>query len=100
MRKISDIDDGTSKNVIHCKNKAEADLICNMLHDMGKTWESGASYLNNSGYREEEGGSCYNPGFGIKYDYNYYKHYCPTKIKIYKASDFLPRKSLLSWLGL
>lgn len=52
---IFDINNYKGKYVMHCKTSEEAQDFCNYLHNIGKKWQTGESYLtrtNHQLYRE------------------------------------------------
>lgn len=54
MKKLSEI---KNKELIQCKTKEQATALCNKLHELGKKWYNGSSYLDNSCWNKDD--DCY-----------------------------------------
>jgi hypothetical protein len=48
MSKKFNLDDYKGKYVMHCKTEEEAEDFCRVLHEAGRTWRAGNSYLKDS----------------------------------------------------
>lgn len=44
MKKFS-LDYYEGKYAMHCDTKEKAEIFCNYLHKMGRTWRNGKSYI-------------------------------------------------------
>lgn len=51
--------DSKKKLVIHCKTLEEAIIFCKASDKLGKTWSSGASYLDQTHWDRHEFETCY-----------------------------------------
>lgn len=56
--KVTDLKEN---EVIHCKTEAEAIRICKLMHEAGKTWSSGDSYLDYNNWIKYQDRTCYHP---------------------------------------
>lgn len=74
--------------VMICKTREESEMFCRLLHDEGRTWNNGESYLREDHFIPFEGtGYAFNRGqysSAKTFEESYYrKHY-----KIYNFSQF------------
>lgn len=63
MKKFS-LDYYEGKYAMHCDTKEKAEIFCNYLHKMGRTWRNGKSYTFLKWFTyEDETVYCFNHGF-------------------------------------
>lgn len=55
------ISDLKVNELIHCKTKAEAIRICKLMHEAGKTWSFGDSYLDYNHWDMYQNKTYYHP---------------------------------------
>lgn len=65
MQKFN-INDYDQKYVMHCKTQTEADEFTMYLDSLGFRWFGGLSYLDNSHWSEDRGGTCYRFHMGMR----------------------------------
>lgn len=79
--------------VMWCKTEEEAKDFCRVMHESGRKWGSGDSYIECSRFADHLGETCYNFNNG-SYSYkNWYKRYNFT---ILKWEDFMEKEFTLS----
>lgn len=71
--------------VMHCRNREEIDIFRQYLHDEGKTWSSGRSYIDNTHPLEND--ICFRFNVGVRGTYDEYLNY-PEGMEILEFSDF------------
>ena len=52
---------------MHCKTEKEAEIFREYLHSIGRTWNSGDSYLSKSYWNTYKESICYNNLYEITY---------------------------------
>ena len=67
------IEDYKGKYVMHCKTEEEAEIFCEYLHSIERTWSSGVSYLSESYWYIYKELTCYNFNYGTYDDKPYYE---------------------------
>lgn len=88
MSKKFNFEDYKGNYVMCCKTIEEAMDFCRVMHEAGKTWDSGESYLKTSNWGLYEGGVCYNFNDGLWGTINTYT----GKSKILYWSDFMDKE--------
>lgn len=68
-----DIKDYPGKYLMHCASKQEGDMFTKYLHECGRKWIGGRSYLNNSCWNSVHGGTTYRFNYGTCCDLDWYK---------------------------
>lgn len=63
MRMEFDINEYQGKFAMHCKTEDEAKVFCKYLHDIGKRWNNGDSFLDKTYFFDHQENTCY--AFGI-----------------------------------
>ena len=84
-----DINKYKGKYVMHCKTSEEAQDFCNYLHNIGKKWQTGGSYLTRTNYEVYQENTVYyfNKGaFGNTYAAELHEY------KILEWSDFMNKE--------
>lgn len=85
MKKFS-LDYYEGKYAMHCDTKEKAEIFCNYLHKMGRTWRSGKSYKytnwdtvkEETTYMFNEGSYCrvsFYKGVVLEFDDFYFEKY-------------------------
>lgn len=89
MSKKFNINDYPGKYVMHCKTEEEAEDFCRVLHEAGRTWRAGNSYLEYTYWEYHEECTCYNFNNGYMYDTGYY---LSNNYKILEWSAFMNKE--------
>lgn len=87
MSKKFNIEDYTGKYVMHCKTEEEAKDFCRVLHEAGRKWDGGGSYLQTTNWHDNL--MCYNFNTGLYSDIPFYLRHGFT---ILEWSDFMKKK--------
>lgn len=74
-----------SNTVMHCRNSEEIDMFKRYLHDSGKTWFSGRSYIDNEILLGDD--VCFRFNVGVRGTYGEYLN-SDENIEILEFSDF------------
>ena len=75
--------------VMHCKTEEEATDFCNYMHNIGRRWCSGESYLNRTCWDWYQKNTAYNFNGN---SYANVKFYIENKYTILEWSDFMKKK--------
>ena len=67
------INDYKGKYAMHCKTEKEAKSFCNYLHEHGKSWTNGDSYVRRTEWNKYKKDTCYNFNGAAYCDLDYYK---------------------------
>lgn len=67
------IDDHPGNVVMHCKTMAQAESFCQYLHDHGRTWCTGETYLDHNNWGGYGTNMAYRFNDGRYGDIEYYK---------------------------
>lgn len=81
---------------MHCKTKEEAESFCRFLHQNGRKWRTGDSYLEYDRWYNYEGDTVYyfNEGVYCNIEYAKWKEGCT----ILEWSDFVEDSEIVSEL--
>ena len=91
MNKKFNINDYPGKYVMHCKTEEEAKDFCRVLHEAGRTWCTGRSYIDRTNFKYDKGGTCYNFNIGAYAEKFYYTK--PNEdYTILEWSDFMNKE--------
>ena len=74
------------KWVMHCDNEEEAEYFCTFLHNAGRTWCTGSTYLGHTSWSTKGGGCCYAFNSGEYCDYDWFRQM--PQYKILEFEDF------------
>lgn len=80
---LSEFWNSKEKLVIHCNTKEKANKLLKAFDKIGKTWETGLSYLKMNYWYEYEKDTCYSN----KNLYEAISYYKTSQIKIYEFED-------------
>lgn len=83
------IDDYKGKYVMHCKTEKEAEIFCKYLHSIGRTWNTGDSYVPESYWDEYKESMCYSFNDGTYCDKHCFEERGYT---ILEMEDFMSKK--------
>lgn len=83
------IEDYKGKYVMHCKTEEEAEIFCKYLYSIGRTWNSGDSYLSKSYWDTYKESICYNFNEDLCCDKQYYEEEGYT---ILEMEDFMDKE--------
>lgn len=83
------IEDYKGKYVMHCKTEEEAEIFCEYLHSIGRTWSTGDSYLSESYWDRYKKSTCYNFNYGTYRDKQYYE---ADGYTILEMEDFMDKE--------
>lgn len=83
------IEDYKGKYVMHCKTEEEAEIFCKYLHSIGRTWNSGDSYLSKSYWDTYKESICYNFNEDLCCDKQYYE---ADGYTILEMEDFMDKE--------
>lgn len=89
------IEDYKGKYVMHCKTEEEAKVFCAYLDSIGRTWDTGDSYLSTNYWRTYKKSMCYNFNAGIYCDKEYYKK---EKYIILEMEDFMEENKNMDYV--
>ena len=83
-----------NKFVMHCKTLEESKTFCKYLDSVGRKWESGERYTENSRYYSYSGRTCYNFNEGKIGHTGYYErsNYTVLEFEDFDWSDFEMKK--------
>ena len=87
MSKKFNLEDHTGKYVMHCKTEEEAKDFCRVLHEAGRKWDGGGSYLQTTNWHDNK--MCYNFNTGLYSDILFYLRH---DYKILEWSDFMEKE--------
>ena len=73
--------------VMHCETEEQANYFCSFLHDAGKTWCTGQSYLGKTCWSAEGNGICYAFVDGTYGSYDWFTKSAP-EYEILEFEDF------------
>lgn len=79
-------------DVIHCVTPQEDAVIRKLLHEAGKTWFSGESFLEKSFWHLEKKNHCIRPFIGTRGHVAFFKE---NGFIVNPASDFIPPKLII-----
>ena len=82
--------------IMWCKTEEEAKDFCRVMHESGRKWGSGDSYIKCSRFTDYLGETCYNFNSGSFAHKNWYKRYDFT---ILEWEDFMEKELTLSDLN-
>lgn len=92
MRTIESI---KSKEVVHCPTIKEAQKFCKLLHEAGRKWCNGSSYLEYDNWSYYQENTCYNPS---KDEFSNKSWYEERNYTIIPCSEFFDNdESKLKW---
>lgn len=83
---IFDINKYPGNVVMHCKTKEEAESFCQYLHENGRKWGSGHSYIGKTNYSDYKSETAYNFNSGCFCPLVYYRN---ADYKILEWSDYM-----------
>lgn len=89
MSKKFNINDYPGKYVMHCKTEEEAKDFCRVLHEAGRTWITGRSYIDHTNFEDDKGDTCYNFNSGTYDKISFYKY---GNYTILEWSDFMKKE--------
>lgn len=77
-----------NKIAVHCRTEEEAVDFCKRMHEHGKKWCTGGSYMEKTNYEEYKGETCY-VGFGM---FSSYRYYNSEGYEILEWSDYMQKE--------
>lgn len=82
------------KEVVHCPTEEQATKFCKLLHDAGKEWSSGDSYLKKIYYNYYGSDTCYNVNEG---SYCNIRYYGSEKYNVISCEEFFEQPPVWVW---
>lgn len=80
------LDNYKGKYAMHCKTEEEAKDFCKYLHEHGRRWESGASYVDNTNWKKYKENTAYHFNVG---GYGHINWYSKETVTILEWEDFM-----------
>lgn len=87
------LNDYRGNYVMHCKTKEEAESFCRLLHQNGRKWRDGSSYMKDNKWDPYKADTVYYFNKGTYCDVEYARHF---NYKILEWSDFMEDKETVS----
>lgn len=80
------IDDYVGKYVMHCRTQEDADMFCEYLSSVGKTWRGGTRYVGHTNYHMYGDSMCYDFQNG---QYCHVEYFIDHGYEILEFDDFI-----------
>lgn len=90
MQTSFNLDDYKGSYVMHCATEEEANSFLEVLHNAGREWNSGDSYLNTNYYNDYGNQTCYRFNAG---EYGFLQYYKGNGYIVLEWSDFMEDKT-------
>lgn len=92
MSKKFNINDYPGKYVMHCKTEEEAKDFCRVLHEAGRKWDNGNSYIDKTYYDNHKELTCYYFNEGMFAGKYFIKEDYDGPYTILEWSDFMKKE--------
>lgn len=87
------LNDYKGECAMHCKTKEEAESFCRLLHQNGRKWRDGSSYLKDNTWDPYKADTVYYFNKGTYCDVEYARHF---NYEILEWSDFMEDEETVS----